>query len=235
MLRRSATVLLGVVPCALLLGSLRPPDDDAARCPNPFTETAFLWHNIPNVGQVKLWFYPPQFIQTRLTQAYVLYVPSSIAPADAPDGSIWLAEGPYWARCFPSGIPFRGWVAPVPETPGNPYSGFKGTVWRVAPPTEPPRDGCGDGDDGERRDAELRAPRDSARSATLPLLFDCVPGSGGGGGAGGDGSGGGGGGGGGGGLGWVCEIAGEGVWDVYVDDEYVGTIDCTVAEESRLP
>jgi len=144
MWRRNA-LLLSLVPCALLLTGLRPPDD-AAPCPNPFKGKSWMWHLIPNVGEVKLKFNPPQYIQQRQTPTYVLYVPSSIEPAKAPDGRAWLAEGPYWAQCIPSPItPGFNHVIPV---------SFEGTVWPGSPPAAPPGGGGGGGAGGGDEDAD---------------------------------------------------------------------------------
>lgn len=219
---RFPCALLNIVPGAFLLlqSAPPPPSDDAPRCPSPYYSNTRLWHTIPNVGPVLMIFRPPQVIQRRILPAYVLYVPSSVDPMTAPDGSVWLAEGPYWANCVRSGVPNYHLV--VPER-------FEGTVWQaLPPPDEPPPGGCGDGEDGDPEEAELRAPSGDTISPP-PFLFDCAPGGGGSGGGGG-----GGGGGGDGGLGGLCDLAGPGTWDVYVDDVYVGTIVCVEQEGPKL-
>lgn len=107
-------------------------------CPDPYGSNTWMWHTIPNVGAVKLVMRPPQKIQVRYGPAYVKYVPSSIDPANAPDGSVWGAEGPYDARRFHSLVRAAHFVAPVPGS-------FQGTVWPMSPPPdEPPGEDCGD-------------------------------------------------------------------------------------------
>ncbi len=171
MTRKIAVLVLPIiVPLAYLtLSQAGTP----VPCPNPFNSKNFLWHSIPNVGDVKLYFNPPQYINRAVSESYVRYVPSSIDPAPAPDGSTWGAEGPYWANCFKSGIPGYRYVAPEPGS-------FEGSVWQVSPP---PGDGggCGGGSGSGGGGGWDQAVR---------VMTDC--GGGGGGSGGGSGAGGGG-------------------------------------------
>jgi hypothetical protein len=97
---------------------------DVVLCPATYNSTLWLWHTIPNVGQVKFWFYPPMtkigfdFIEGGKVMAK--YSPVLAQSEADPSGNTWLGEGPVKCRCIEFGP--LGFIKAV---------AFEGTVWRA--------------------------------------------------------------------------------------------------------